>query len=77
MRQAHRITLILPEEITLETFNKIISDALKQSKATLAQSTWNPITMEEEYDEFEVSKYDLEPIVGRDIAMEFKKRKRR
>ncbi len=73
MRGAHNVTLILPEGFTLEMFNELVSGALKTSNYPYTFCEWDGIkALESTYNSNE---FVLEPISGRDVAMEFRRKK--
>lgn len=78
MREAHQITLILPEGMCLSDFNKIMSESLKSSNFEYVPVSGFRGTMEDLKKlhletKVKACEYDLVPIAGRDMVMEFMK----
>lgn len=72
MRQSHQITLILPDGMCLEEFFTIMSGALESSNFEYTVDSYHPDGVKTET--VNSKEYNLEPIDGRDIVMEFKKK---
>lgn len=68
MRQAHNITLILPEGVTLMGVFEMLNRGLKNSDVSWITST------DDDALKIHLSDYHFEDIIGSDFAIEFKKR---
>lgn len=76
MRQSHNVNLILPMNVSIETFLDIISEVFKESDYVYENYFWNPDKNTEEFKDMILSEWHLEPIIGRDVSIEFKKREK-
>lgn len=85
-KSSHNITLILPNEITLEVFEELVNGALRDSNYSYETHNWisqglyngpykeNVVTRVHKASDYELKPLELKPLVGRDFTFEFERK---